>query len=101
MSVADVTELEDGMEKCPHFNSCNQNFCPLDLKLQKRSGNKKQKCRYMREPRLVKIKSKAFVSGGKAMPDAPLNFVPECNVSWLNMASKERWCELRKNRPKI
>jgi len=82
------------MEKCPHFNKCSQNLCPLDLELSFRSGGEGDKCRWMREPKVVKIKDKKFVSGGGVMPDTLLNFVPESNLKWLNEASRKRWLEL-------
>jgi|GEM_PF-911693 len=86
----------ENLKKCPHFDPCNQNFCPLDLELNLRSGSKQDKCRYMREAKVSKIAGREFTSGGRVMPDAPLNFVPSENLSWLNQASQARWHELRK-----
>jgi len=48
----------------------------------------------MREPKKAKIKGREFVSGGTAMPDAPLNFVPKSNLKWLNEVSRKRWQEI-------
>lgn len=86
--------LMDNLKKCSHFNSCSQNFCPLDFELHLRTGGKQDKCRFMREPRKVKIKGREFLSGGTIMPDAPLKFAPEDNLKWLNGASKQRRIEL-------
>ena len=92
--MAEEDKTIENMERCPHFNSCSQNFCPLDLELELRSGGKEDKCRWMREPKTAKIQNREFVSGGAVMPDAPLNFVPEGNVERLNESSQARWHEL-------
>jgi len=82
------------MRRCSHFSSCSQNFCPLDLELHLRTGTKRDLCRFMREPKLAKIQGREFVSGGTAMPDALLNFVPRSNSERLNSRSKKRWEKL-------
>ena len=83
------------IKKCPYFEKCSQNLCPLDLELKLRYGGKSEKCRYMREPKKAKIGEREFISGGSVMPDAPLNFVSESNLEWLNETSKARWSELK------
>ena len=90
-------EIIKNLNRCPSFESCNQNLCPLDLDLGFRFGGKADRCRYMREPKRVKIKGREFMSGGTVMPDAPLKFVPERNLKWLNEASRKRWHEVNKN----
>jgi hypothetical protein len=82
------------IKKCSNYNSCSQNLCPLDLELNLRYGGKQDKCRFMREPKRARIAGREFVSGGVAMPDAPLKFVPEGNLKWCNEASKRRWQEI-------
>lgn len=89
-------EIIANMEKCSHFNSCSQNFCPLDLELNFRSGGQSERCRFMREAKQTKIGEREFVSGGTIMPDAFLNFVPRNNLEWLNNGSQARWKELKK-----
>lgn len=84
------------IKKCPNYNTCNQNLCPLDLELESRTGGKGDECRWMREPQNKKISGREFVSGGSIMPDAPLIFVPEANTKWLNTVSQKRWQELNK-----
>lgn len=81
--------------RCPHFHACNQGLCPLDLELNLRVGGDRDKCRFMREAHKMKIKGREFLSGGRVMPNDVLNFVPECNLKWLNEASKKRWKELK------
>lgn len=88
--------VSEGPEMCSHYDSCSQNFCPLDLDLQLRSGNKSDKCRFMRDAKISKIKGRVFVSGGTQMSDALLKFVPESNLNSLNKPSKLRWKELNK-----
>lgn len=88
--------LINNLKKCTHFNSCSQNFCPLDFELDLRTGGKQDKCRFMREPKRVKIKEREFLSGGTVMPDAPLKFVPESNLKQLNEASRQHRIELDK-----
>jgi len=90
-------EIMENLRKCLHFDRCSQNLCPLDLELHLRSGNKQDKCRWMRESKRVKIRNKEFVSGGTVMPDALLKFVPESNLKWLNKVSQDRWRKLKKD----
>jgi len=82
------------LKRCPHFNTCSQNFCPLDSELDLRTGGKQDECRYMREPKRANIAGREFISGGAVMPDAPLKFVPQGNVERLNEASRQRRIEL-------
>lgn len=84
------------LQQCPHFNSCSQNLCPLDLDLNLRNGKKQDKCRWMREPKTAKIAGREFVSGGSVMPNALLNLVSESNLKWCNEASKNQWFKIRK-----
>lgn len=87
-------EVIENLKKCPHFESCSQNLCPLDLELSLRVGATRDECRYMRRPRLVKVGNKEFVSGGTVAPDAVLNFTPSENSARLNESSKEKWEKL-------
>jgi len=90
-----MNEEIENLKKCSHFDTCNQNLCPLDLKLNLRTGGKGDKCRFMREPKKKKIGKREFLSGGSVMSDAPLNFVPKSNLEWLNGVSQKRWRELK------
>jgi hypothetical protein len=89
-------QIVEGLKKCPHFNSCNQNLCPLDLELELRAGKNGEECRWMREPITKKINGKEFISGGSLMPDALLNFVPAGNIERLNQSSQNRLKKLNK-----
>jgi hypothetical protein len=85
----------NNLKKCPSFEKCSQNFCPLDLELNLRTGKKQDMCRWMREPKKKKINGREFVSGGGVMPDVPLNFVPQNNLKRINKISQKRWLELK------
>lgn len=84
------------LKRCSHFESCSQSICPLDLELNLRNGKKSERCRFMREAKITKIKEREFVSGGRAMPDALLKFVPQSNLERINSPSRQRWDELKK-----
>ena len=89
-------KIIENLKKCPHFDKCSQNLCPLDFELELRVGGESDKCRWMREPKKKKIKGREFISGGSVMPDAILKFVPQANLKWLNESSQRRWLELKK-----
>ena len=82
-------QITENLEKCPHFDKCSQNLCPLDLELRLRTGGDRDKCKYMREPCRKKINGKEFVSGGSVPPDGVLKYVPESNLKWLNGISQK------------
>jgi len=86
----------DNIKKCPHFDSCSQALCPLDLDLASRFGKTQDKCRWMREAKTTKIKGRVFVTGGSTMPNAILYNVPQCNLGWLNTATRRLWLEINK-----
>lgn len=96
MKTYNQNQVIENLERCPHFNSCSQNFCPLDMELSERSGTKQNKCRWMREAKISKVAGREFVSGGGVMPDALLKFVPRSNLEWLNEVSRVKWIDLRK-----
>lgn len=96
-----MKEIVDNLKKCPSYDRCSQNLCPLDLELNIRFGLKSERCRYMREQKVSKINGKEFMSGGSAMPDDVLVFVPKENHNWLNQASRKRHKELMQNNGKF
>jgi hypothetical protein len=83
------------MERCPYFQGCSRNFCPLDTDLAIRSGKARDLCRFMREPKKKCINGQRFISGGAVMTDASLNLMPQSNIGRLNTASKARLAELQ------
>lgn len=94
--MSNEKEIIENLRRCPHLDRCSQNLCPLDLELNLRSGGTSDKCRWMREPKAIKLMGKEFVSGGQVMPNAMLNFVPGNNLEWLNEASQKMWLEMKK-----
>jgi len=88
-------EIIENVERCSHFKSCNQNFCPLDLELDFRTGGESDKCRFMRNPSKKKVGGKEFIAGGRVVPDGILNFVPQRNLKRLNEASQRQWMEIK------
>jgi hypothetical protein len=98
MSKFSQDEVVENLKKCPHFEKCSQNLCPLDLELEFRSGGRSARCRFMREAKTSKVAGRIFVSGGRVMPDASLNFVPRANLITLNNPSRERWNKLYENK---
>lgn len=90
-------KIVENLKRCPHFDGCSQNFCPLDLERVLRSGAKHEVCRFMREAKMAKVHGREFVSGGTVMPDALLKFVPESNLESLNKSSQDRYKEIVKN----
>jgi hypothetical protein len=105
-------EISQNLQKCPSFDTCSQNFCPLDLELHLRTGGEADKCKWMREGikyskkgsqmrNLGKysgepLKEGEFIGGGKTIPNGLLNFVPKNNVKRLNEASQKQWNKIRK-----
>lgn len=85
----------ENLKRCPRFEKCSQNLCPLDLELRLRSGKQQDKCKWMRNHQKKRVNGREFISGGRVMLDGILNFVPECNLKWLNDASQKRWKELK------
>lgn len=104
-------QIDENLERCPSFISCNKNLCPIDLELELRAGGDSDKCKWMREGRKRpfspegKMLSKEEVKstpniefrnlGGSVMPDELLKYVPKRNAKWLNEKSKKRWHKLK------
>ncbi len=89
-------KITENMERCPSWEKCSRNFCPLDYELHLRVGGESDKCRWMREPQKKKIKGQEFISGGSVMPNGILIFVFRRNAQHLNKASLEQWKILAK-----
>lgn len=81
-------------ENCRLFQGCSRNFCPIDEELHLRSGSNADRCRWMVEAKTSKVAGRVFTSGGRVMPDALLNLVPQGNLERLNGLSQKRWKKL-------
>jgi len=86
------------MKKCLHFEFCSKNLCILDNSIDSRVGYASDRCRFMVEPLLKKVKGREFIGGGAAIIEGLANFIPTKNVARLNAASKKRWTDLQ-NQP--
>lgn len=88
----------DNMKKCPSWEKCSLNLCPLDYELRLRVGGKGDKCKWMREPISKKFSGREFISGGSVMPGAFLILTPRINIKWLNEVSQKRYKEITKQK---
>ena len=77
-------EIIENIKRCPIFDRCNKNLCPLDYKLNLRVGQTSDKCRYMRRDR----------TKDSIMLNELLKFVPKNNISKLNASSQKRYYKL-------
>lgn len=78
-------KLVENLMRCPRFEKCSQNLCPLDYELGLRYGRlDRDKCKYIRNDR----------EKNSIMPDNLLKFVPKQNISKLNNVSQKRHMEL-------
>lgn len=78
--------------KCPRFNFCSCNVCPLDLQAQLRKRLPEEEfC-----PFCLKKKSESQKGIRTRMPDTILKFVPELNVKLLNKRNQKRWHDINK-----
>ena len=88
-------EVQANLERCPRFETCNRNKCPLDAELHLRYGG--AVCLWMQAGDGQPIKRGAVTMAyvrGAVMPDELLIHVPQNNVSQLNGRSQARWQEL-------
>ena len=76
------TEVDANLKRCPKFDTCNKNLCPLDLDLEFRTGKTSDKCKWMRKDR------------NAVMPDDLLLSVPETNAIKLNSISRKRYYQV-------
>jgi len=84
--------IQANMERCPRFERCNRNQCPLDAELELRYGG--TECLWMQEgdgrPMKTGAVTREYVRGAQ-MPDDLLRHVPEQNAERLNTRSYLRW----------
>ena len=80
-------------QKCPRFNWCSVNICPLDLEADLRSKLPEEtSC-----PFTIKKRGRNQKGIRTRIPDHALKFVPESNVRILHRSNQKRWHELHKN----
>ena len=75
------------LEKCPRFNFCSANICPLDFYVNQRTYIKGEDvC-----PFTIKKRDKFQRRLKLRMPDSILKVVPKSNVKMLNKRNLKRW----------
>lgn len=105
MTKITAKENIKNLKRCPSFDTCSRNLCPLDSWIEERSGGDSDKCRYFREGKKRafnkegKLLSKAEIKktkkviwkkiGGTAIPKKLIKFIPKKNIKRLNEASKK------------
>lgn len=79
------------LKKCPRFNNCSINICPLDLEVNLRNKLPGEKdC-----PFTIKKKAKNQKGIKTLAPYSILEVIPESNVKLLNKRNQKRWRGLR------
>lgn len=85
-------ETTENLKRCPRFNNCSVNFCPLDLEVNLRNNlPSEERCPFTINKR---VKSQKGIK--TQMPPPILEFVPESNVKMLNKRNQKRWHNLHK-----
>jgi len=84
-------EIMKNLRKCPRFNWCSINICPLDLEVDLRNKLPEEKsC-----PFATKKRSEGQRGIRLLAPDSILRVIPESNVKMLNKRNQKRWRGLR------
>jgi len=81
------------LKKCPRWNYCSTNICPLDPDVNLRNKLPKENiCPFC-------LKKKAgFQKGIRTLStDSVLEVVPESNIKLLNRRNQKRWHEIKNN----
>lgn len=86
----DKKGITENPERCPRFNFCSANICPLDFYAKRRIFVKGEDiC-----PFTIKKRNKSQRQLKLRMPDGILRFVPKSNVKLLNKRNQKRWPNL-------
>jgi hypothetical protein len=85
-------EIIRNLKKCPRFDSCSANLCPLDPEAHLRSGENENKC-----PFTIKKKSKDQKGIKTLASPSILEFIPKSNLKMLSRRNQKRWSAINKN----
>lgn len=85
-------ETTPNLKKCPRFDRCSINVCPMDLEANLRNKLPGEDCC----PFTIKKKRKSQKGIRTHLPDHILRFIPESNVKMLNKGNQNRWHSLCK-----
>ena len=92
--MKNITEKEiiESLRKCPRFNWCSINICPLDLEADLRNKPPEEnQC-----PFTINKKSKSQKGIRTQMSSPVLKVIPELNVKMLNRGNQKLWHGLQK-----
>lgn len=83
-------KIIQNLRRCPRFNNCSANICPLDLEANQRVYIKGEDiC-----PFTIKRRKKSQEGIRTLAPNGILKFVPKLNVKMLNNSNQKRWVAL-------
>ena len=78
------------LKKCPRFDHCSINFCPLDLEIYLRTKLPEENtCPFM-----IKKKRQGQKGIKTLAPYSILKFIPKSNIEMLNKRNQKRWYDL-------
>jgi len=81
------------LKKCPRFNWCSINICPLDLEVNLRTKlSEENSCLFAVKKRTDEQKGIKLLA-----PDSVLKVISESNIKMLNKGNLKRWQGLHKN----
>jgi len=80
-------EIIENLRRCPRFNYCSINICPLDSKVNLRNELPEE------EPCPFSIKKRGKEQKGikTQAVDSILEVIPELNLKMLNLRNQKRW----------
>jgi hypothetical protein len=80
-------EIIENLRKCPRFNYCSINICPLDSEANLRNKlPEEEPC-----PFLIKKRGKEQRGIRTQAPDSILEVIPKSNLKMLNLRNQKRW----------
>ncbi len=79
------------MKKCPRFNYCSVNSCPIDINAHFRKNLPDEDCC----PFTIKKKTKKLKGTKTLAPHIILEVIPSKNQKMLNRRNQKRWLSLK------
>ncbi len=85
-------EIIKNLRRCPRFNNCSTNICPLDFEVSQRTYIVGEDvCPFM-----TKKRRKTQKGIRTQAPDSLLEVIPESNLKMLHKRNQRRWHGLHK-----
>jgi len=85
-------KITQNLKKCPRFDRCSINVCPLDCETHFKIKLPKEDCC----PFTIKKRVKGQKGARTLIPGSILKVIPKSNLKMLNKASWKRWYGLYK-----